>query len=119
MCALVHEQHVRTQGFSPKARTQLSTLTVLTPSTRPMAQNPIPSRYISHRLTFQFHWFAPGLAAGIVATALLTQASGIAVSMTGHKIIEVESIKHAIDCAKSCPFLGIDSTLKVAQIVNM
>jgi len=44
---------------------------------------------------------------------------GSSVSMTGHTIVQAESIEQAIGYAKSCPFLEINGSLEVAEIVPM
>ena len=46
-------------------------------------------------------------------------AEGSSVSMTGHTIIQAESIERAIEYAKSCPFLEINGSLEVAELVQM
>ena len=48
-----------------------------------------------------------------------TVAEGSSVSMTGHTIVQTESIEQAIEFAKSCPFLEINGSLEVAEIVQM
>ena len=44
---------------------------------------------------------------------------GSSVAMTGHTIIQAESIEQAIEYAKSCPFLAINGSLEVAEVVQM
>jgi hypothetical protein len=44
---------------------------------------------------------------------------GSSVSMTGHTIIQAQSIADAIAMAKACPFLDINGTLEVAELVPM
>jgi hypothetical protein len=39
--------------------------------------------------------------------------------MTGHTIIQAQSIAGAIAMAKACPFLDINGTLEVAELVPM
>ena len=39
--------------------------------------------------------------------------------MTGHTIVQAESIEQALDYAKSWPFLAINGSLEVAEIVQM
>ena len=46
-------------------------------------------------------------------------AEGSSVSMTGHTIVQAESIEQAIEYAKSCPFLEINGSLEVAEIVQI
>ena len=41
------------------------------------------------------------------------------VAMTGYTIVQTESIEQAIEYAKSCPFLDINGSLEVAEIVQM
>ena len=45
-----------------------------------------------------------------------TVTEGRSVSMTGHTIIQADSIEQAIEYAKSCPFLDINGSLEVAEI---
>ncbi len=47
----------------------------------------------------------------------INEGSGVA--MTGHTVIQAESIEQAIELAKSCPFLDINGSLEIAQIVQM
>lgn len=44
---------------------------------------------------------------------------GSSVAMTGHTVIQAESIDQAIEHAKSCPFLNINGSLEVAELVQM
>ena len=46
-------------------------------------------------------------------------AEGSSVSMTGHTIVQAESIEQAVEYAKSCPFLEMNGSLEVAEIVQM
>ena len=46
-------------------------------------------------------------------------SAGSSVSMTGHTIIQADSIEQAISFAKSCPFLEINGSLEVAELVQM
>lgn len=46
-------------------------------------------------------------------------AKGSSVSMTGHTILQASSIEQALDYAKSCPFLEINGSLEVAELVKM
>ena len=48
-----------------------------------------------------------------------TVTEGSSVSMTGHTVIQAESIEQAIEHAKSCPFLNINGSLEVAELVQM
>jgi hypothetical protein len=47
----------------------------------------------------------------------VTQGSGVA--MTGYTIVEADDMEAALEMAKSCPFLGIDGTLEVSELVQM
>lgn len=44
---------------------------------------------------------------------------GSSVAMTGHTIVQADSLDQAISYAQSCPFLEINGTLEVAEIVQM
>ena len=44
---------------------------------------------------------------------------GTSVGMSGHTIVQAESIEQAIEYARSCPFLNINGSLEVAEIVQM
>lgn len=44
---------------------------------------------------------------------------GSAVGMTGHTIVQAESIDQALAYAKACPFLQINGSLEVAELVPM
>ncbi len=44
---------------------------------------------------------------------------GSSVSSSGHTIIQAESIERAIAYAESCPFLDINGSLEVSEIVQM
>ena len=46
-------------------------------------------------------------------------SEGSSVAMTGHTIVQAESIEVAIEYAKSCPFLEINGSLEVAELVQM
>jgi len=48
-----------------------------------------------------------------------TVIKGSSISMTGHTIVQAESIEQAIGYATSCPFLEINGSLEVAEIVQM
>ncbi len=51
------------------------------------------------------------------ADGSVTQGSDMA--MSGYTIVEAESIDDAISMAKACPFLGINGTLEVSELVKM
>jgi hypothetical protein len=44
---------------------------------------------------------------------------GSAVALSGHTVIQAESIEEAIALAKTCPFLNIDGSLEVAEMVAL
>lgn len=44
---------------------------------------------------------------------------GSSVGMTGHTIIQADSIGQVLDYAKSCPFLEINGSLEVAELVQI
>lgn len=46
-------------------------------------------------------------------------SNGSSVSMSGYTIIESDTIDTAIDIAKTCPFLEINGTLEVAELMQM
>lgn len=46
-------------------------------------------------------------------------SAGSSVDMSGYTIIQAESIEQAIAYAKECPFLAIDGSLEVAELVEM
>ena len=48
-----------------------------------------------------------------------SEETGSSVAMTGHTLIQAESIEAAVSFAKTCPFLDINGTLEVAEIVQM
>lgn len=48
-----------------------------------------------------------------------TVVKGSSVAMSGQTILQAESIEQAIEYAKSCPFLDINGSLEVAEIVQM
>ncbi len=48
-----------------------------------------------------------------------TVAKGSSVSMSGHTILQVDSIERALEYAESCPFLNTNGSLEVAEIVQM
>jgi hypothetical protein len=43
---------------------------------------------------------------------------GSAAALSGHTVIQAESIEEAIALAKTCPFLLIDGSLEVAEMVK-
>ncbi len=45
--------------------------------------------------------------------------TGSAMAMSGYTIIEAEYLEDALTMAKSCPFLDIDGTLEVSEMVEM
>jgi hypothetical protein len=45
--------------------------------------------------------------------------AGSSVAMTGHTVLQAESIEQAIELAKSCPFLDTNGSLEVAEMVQM
>ncbi|MCG8426682.1 MAG: YciI family protein [Chromatiales bacterium] len=45
--------------------------------------------------------------------------SGSTTSMSGYTIIEAESMDEALAIAKACPFLDINGSLEVSELVNM
>lgn len=47
----------------------------------------------------------------------LTQGSQA--GMSGYTVLQAESIEQALDMARSCPFLAINGTLEVAELVKM
>jgi len=44
---------------------------------------------------------------------------GSSVAMSGHTVIQAESIEQAVEYAKSCPFLDTNGSLEIAEIVEM
>ena len=44
---------------------------------------------------------------------------GSSVVMSGYTIVEAESIAQAIEYARSCPFLDINGSLEVSELVQM
>jgi len=46
-------------------------------------------------------------------------SEGSSVAMSGHTIVQAESIEQAIEYAQSCPFLDINGSLEVAELVQM
>jgi hypothetical protein len=45
--------------------------------------------------------------------------SGSAMKMSGQTILQAESIEAALELVKDCPFLTINGSLEVAQVVEM
>lgn len=46
-------------------------------------------------------------------------SKGSKVSMSGYTIVEADSIEAAIEIAKACPFLEVNGTLEVSELVQM
>lgn len=46
-------------------------------------------------------------------------SEGSVVNLSGHTIIRAESIEDALEMAASCPFLAINGSLEVAEMVEM
>jgi len=46
-------------------------------------------------------------------------SSGSITNMSGFTVVEAESMDAALAIAKSCPFLEIDGTLEVSELVEM
>ena len=46
-------------------------------------------------------------------------SNGSSIGMTGYTIIQAESIEKAIEYAKLCPFLELNGSLEVAEIVQL
>jgi len=44
---------------------------------------------------------------------------GSATAMSGFTIVEADSIDHALDIARACPFLDIGGSLEVSQLIDM
>lgn len=45
--------------------------------------------------------------------------AGSKTSMSGYTIVEAESIETAISIAKACPFLDINGSLEVSELIKM
>ena len=45
--------------------------------------------------------------------------AGSKTSMSGYTIVEAESIEAAISIAKACPFLDINGSLEVSELIKM
>ena len=48
-----------------------------------------------------------------------TVTTGGTTTMSGYTIIEVDSMDEALSIAKDCPFLDIDGSLEVSEIMQM
>ena len=48
-----------------------------------------------------------------------TVSEGSSTLMTGHTVVQAETIEQAIEFARFCPFLEINGTLEVAEVVQM
>lgn len=48
-----------------------------------------------------------------------TVTTGSTTSMSGYTIIEAESMETALEIAKACPFLDINGSLEVSELVQM
>lgn len=48
-----------------------------------------------------------------------TVTAGSTTAMSGYTIIDVESMEAALEVAKACPFLDIDGSLEVSELVQM
>ena len=46
-------------------------------------------------------------------------SEGSSASLSGHTIVQAESIETAVELAKGCPFLDINGTLEVAELAQM
>lgn len=44
---------------------------------------------------------------------------GSSIGMSGYTIVEAESIEEAIEMAKACPFLDINGSLEVSELMQM
>ena len=45
--------------------------------------------------------------------------TGSTTTMSGYTVIEAESMEKALEMAKACPFLEINGTLEVSELVQM
>jgi hypothetical protein len=45
--------------------------------------------------------------------------SGSSTAMSGYTVIEAQSIEQAIEMAKSCPFLDMNGSLEVSELIKM
>ena len=48
-----------------------------------------------------------------------TVTTGSTTSMSGYTIIDAESMENALSIAKACPFLEINGSLEVSELVEM
>ena len=48
-----------------------------------------------------------------------THTAGGITSMSGYTIVEADSIEAALEIAKACPFLDINGSLEVSELVQM
>ena len=48
-----------------------------------------------------------------------TVTDGSTTSMSGYTILKTESIEAALELAKSCPFLGINGSLEISELIKM
>ena len=48
-----------------------------------------------------------------------TVTDGSTTSMSGYTILEAESMEATLELAKSCPFLGINGSLEISELVKM
>lgn len=46
-------------------------------------------------------------------------SKGTATGMSGYTVIETDTMESALEIAKSCPFLDINGTLEVSELVSM
>lgn len=46
-------------------------------------------------------------------------SEGSSVAMSGHTIVEANSIEEAVAVAQGCPFLKTNGSLEVAEVMNM
>lgn len=48
-----------------------------------------------------------------------TVTDGSTTSMSGYTILDAETMEAALELAKSCPFLDINGSLEISELVNM
>ena len=48
-----------------------------------------------------------------------TVTKGSSIGMSGYTIIQAESMEAALEIAKACPFLEVDGTLEVSELMQM
>ncbi len=48
-----------------------------------------------------------------------TVTTGSTTSMSGYTIIESQSMEEAVEMAKACPFLDINGSLEVSELIQM